>query len=189
MSFDPGEQYVYSGKSLVSERLTKMNFQTQRPRCPIGTKNGSTDSLNTMTRRSSLDIGSSRSSSTDSLNTMTRKLSLDIGVGAPEKMTKMAVNFVTNNTVSSLTTTVVPDIYGTLVSMALCYVTQNYKIVKRKPHILFHPKKILRAMPLSVSGLLLDTVFTNGIDSIEDGTMHLAAHVVLKTLQISLTLL
>lgn len=167
-----------------------MNFQTQRPRRPIGNRNGSTDSLNTvMTRKSSLDTGSSRSSSSDSLNTMTRKLSLDISIGAPEKMTKMAVNFVTNNTVTSLATTVVPDIYGTLVSMALCYVTQNYKIVKRKPCILFHPKKILRAMPLSVSGLLLDTVFTNGVDSIEDGTMHLAAHVVLKTLQISMTLL
>ena len=162
-----------------------MNFQTQRPRRPIG-RNDSAESLNnTMTRKTSLG---SRNDSAESLHTMTRKTSLNISFDAPEKMTKMAVNFVTNNTVSSLTTTVVPDIYGTLVSMALCYVTQN-KIVKRKPHILFHPKKILRAMPLSVSGLLLDTVFTNGIDSIEDGTMHLAAHVVLKTLQISLTLL
>ncbi|AGE51262.1 hypothetical protein PBCVCVG1_678L [Paramecium bursaria Chlorella virus CVG-1] len=171
---------------LVSERLTKMNFQAQRPRRPIG-RNDSAESLNnTMTRKSSLG---SRNGSAESLHTMTRKLSLDISIGAPEKMTKMAVNFVTNNTMTSLATTVVPDIYGTLVSMALCYVAQNYKIVKRKPCILFHPKKILRAMPLSVSGLLLDTIFTNGVDSIEDGTMHLAAHVVLKTLQISMTLL
>ena len=165
-----------------------MNFQAQRPRRPIG-RNDSAESLNnTMTRKTSLG---SRNGSAESLNnTMTRKTSLDISFDAPEKMTKMAVKFVTNNTVSSLTTTIVPDIYGTLVSMVLCYVSQNYKIVKRKPQILFHPKKILRAMPLSVSGLLLDTVFTNGIDSIEDGTiMHLAAHVVLKTLQISLTLL
>ena len=164
-----------------------MNFQAQRPRRPIG-RNDSVESLNnTMTRKTSLG---SRSSSTESLNnTMTRKTSLNISFDASEKMTKMAVKFVTNNTVSSLTTTVIPDIYGTLVSMVLCYVSQNYKIVKRKPHFLFHPKKILRAMPLSVSGVLLDTVFTNGIDSIEDGTMHLAAHVVLKTLQLSMTFL
>lgn len=164
-----------------------MNFQTQRPRCPIG-RNGSSESLNTMTRKPSLDIGS-RNGSNDSLNTMTRKPSLDISM-APEKITKMAVNFATNNTVTSLTTSVVPDIYGTLVSMTLCYVAQNYKIVKRKPQILFHPKKIISAMPLSVSGVLLDTSFvTNGVDGIQDDTMHLAAHVVLKTLQICMSIL
>ena len=164
-----------------------MNFQTQRPRRPIA-RNGSADSLNTMTRKPSLDIGS-RNGSADSLNTMTRKPSLDISIGDPEKITKVAVKFATNNTVTSLTTTIVPDIYGTLVSMVLSYVLQNYKIVKRKPHFLFHPKKILRAMPLSFSGVLLDTVVTNGVDRIQDDTMHLAAHVVLKTLQISMSLL
>jgi len=161
-----------------------MNFQTPAIRRPVG-KSGSNDSLNKMTRRPSLDVV--KSGSNDSLNTMTRKLSLDNNIQIKSK--SVMVNVASNNTVASLSESIFPDIYSNLVSMILIYVIQNYKIVKRKPRLLLHPKKILNAMPLSVSGFLLDTVVTNKVDGIDNDTVNLAAHVVLKTLQISLTFL
>ena len=161
-----------------------MNFQTRTIRRPVG-RSGSNDSLNKMTRRPSLDVV--KSGSNDSLNTMTRKPSLDNNIQMKSK--SLMVTFASSNTVASLSESIFPDIYENLVTMILMYVIQNYKIVKRKPRLLLHPKKILNAMPLSVSGFLLDTVVTNKVDGIDNDTMHLAAQVVLKTLQISMTFL
>jgi hypothetical protein len=161
-----------------------MNFQTLASRRPVG-RSGSNDSLNAMIRRPSLDI--IKSGSNESLDTMKRRPSLDIDIQAKKK--PLMINVAINNTVASLSESIFPDIYENLVTMILMYVIQNYKIVKRKPRLLLHPKKILNAMPLSVSGFLLDTCIANKVDGIDNDTMHLAAQVVLKTLQISMTFL
>lgn len=149
-----------------------MKFQTIRPRLSLSI-NGSNDSLNRMTRKPSLDISVKPPNHID-----TTELVI--------KSKPLVINVVRNNTVSSLTDMIIPDIYGMLVSTVLCYVAQNYNIVKRKPCVLLHPKKILSAMPLSVAGVLLDSVITNKVDGIESNTMHMAAHVVLQTLKLSL---
>jgi len=161
-----------------------MNFQTLAPRRPVG-RSGSNDSINTLIRRPSLDVV--KSDSSESHDTVRRKPSLDNNIQIKSK--SLMVNFASSNTVASLSESIFPDIYENLVTMILMYVIQNYKIVKRKPRLLLHPKKILNAMPLSVSGFLLDTCIANKVDGIDNDTMHLAAQVVLKTLQISLTFL
>ena len=145
-------------------------------------KSASSDSLNKMMRTPSTDSLSGMLSKTPSNESLAKMVKNSSTESLP-KMTRVA----SEQAFSSAIQTVIPDVPGMLVSMFLLYISNNSRMVMKRPSLLLHPKKIMKVAPVSVIGLFVNSdAVTRGVDTIGDHTTHLAAEVVLQALKLAL---
>jgi len=95
---------------------------------------------------------------------------------------------------SAAVTTAIPDpLIDTMITTSINYVISNKHVITRKPLVMLHPKKIVKAAPPSLIGFMLNSggdMILKNIDTMtHDHTLHLAAQSVIAALKFALTII